>query len=203
MERVDYDALLYEYYKLDTEKKLISNKGEYNEKNRLVLLEEELLRSGMLQDWEQLNNLLRKMEIRGYPYSKERNELETFSAHFTDGYMFECLINSGGSGYRNDYYGLKVQYANDNITYYQRSDGYGSKREIKDIFALKSDHPYQARLLTKIKLIKEFMMAYPIYREFKLKEVHEKMKEVRNKNKELKKELKIKEKEVKEKMPAF
>jgi len=165
----DYSALIKKIDDLNTEKKKLINRSDENEKDQLVDLEARLMDNGMLQDWYDLVKVLRRAEVRGCPYPfKIGNE-----CWFSDAYTFEIRVNSGSSGYREDWYGIKPN-ANNEIKYYEYSRGYGSEKKI-DIFATYGNDPVMRKIRVKTKIITEFIENYELYRETKLKQLYEKI----------------------------
>ena len=127
----------------------------------------EIQQSGVLDDWYQLNEALRKLNIRGFAYPGTHS----LADKFTDGFKFMETMSSGS--YWHDQYGISINGITGNngikkfkwvITHCggQLWDGFetwGGDYEAKEINF-------------KIRMLKEFKKAYPIYREFKLKEIY-------------------------------
>ena len=117
----DYSDLLKKIGDLNLEEKMLINAKETNEKNELARLENELVNSGMLKDWAELNQVLKKAKIRGCAYPVTLPG----TAEFTDGYNYVYHVNKRSSGYRQDYYGILAKESDIGICYFQHRAGYG------------------------------------------------------------------------------
>lgn len=181
MQLHDYSNLLNVIDELDLEKVRLTNTIEANEKTELARLEKELLNSGMLKDWHDLVEVLTRAKVRGCPYPN----MLPGTAQFMDNYTFTYHVNSRSSGYRQDYHGIKPNGISNTISYVTWSNGYGSEEKV-DIFAAYGHDPVMRKVRVETTLIKDFMNAYPLYKEIKLKEVYAKIDKKRRDNEALK-----------------
>lgn len=183
----DYSNLLKAIDDAQLEEKKLNNHILANKKDELAELETEIQQSGILADWYQLNEAMRKLNIRGFAYPGTKSSAD----YFTDGFRFMKTMSSGShwhdcfgiDGYNiSNRRGWDVNKVNWVITHTTDSHcwkgfhTWGGDVEAKEVNF-------------KIKMLKEFKEAYPIYKEFKLKEIYEALGKQMEKNEELRKRL--------------
>ena len=167
----DYSNLLRAIDNAQLEEKKLKNHILANKKDELAELELEIQQSGILEDWYQLNEAMKKLKIRGCPYTGYKEKPIGGNADkFTDGYKFMETMSSGS--YWRDEFGIdgfnignrmgwdvhKVNWVITHVTDSYLWEGFGANEK--------------AMVDCKIRMLNQFKESYPIYREFKLKEVY-------------------------------
>ena len=188
----DYSNLLKAIDNAQLEEKKLNNQILANKKDELAELEMEIEQSGMLEDWYQLIEAMKKLGVRGFPYTEYKEPtIEGNAIKFTDGYRFMETMSSGSHwcdcfgidgynvGNRRGWSRNKVNWVITHSTsshLWEDFETWGGDVEAK-------------RVRTKIRLLKEFKESYPIYREFKLKEIYAALGKQIETNESLRKEI--------------
>lgn len=184
----DYSNLLKAIDNAQLEEKKLNNQILANNKNELAELEMEIVQSGILDDWFQLNEAMKKLGVRGFPYPSIKGE-GSKANNFTDGYRFMETKSSGS--HWHDQFGIdgfnigeRKGWSRDKVNWVVTHVG-GS-----GLWNWFSGEDAEAKETTcKIRMLKEFREAYPVYKEFKLREIYEALGKQMEKNEKLREML--------------
>lgn len=175
----DYSNLLRAIDNAQLEEKKLKNSILANKKDELAELEMEIEQSGLFEDWYQLNEAMKKLGVRGFPYTGyQEKPIGSYAHKFTDGYRFMETMSSGSSW--SDYFGISINgITGGNVkrfTWITHGLWNGFRNEENEV-------------TTKIRMLKQFREAYPVYREFKLKEIYAALGKQIETNESLRKEI--------------
>ena len=166
----DYSNLLKAIDNAQLEEKKPRNHILANKKDELAELEMEIEQSGILEDWYQLCEVMQKLKVRGYPYTGYKEPVIGGDAYkFTDGFRFMETMSSGS--HWDDSFGIDGYNKG-------QSRGWVRGKVNWKIVHVTSSHLWKefrdenSEVLTKIRLLNQFRESYPIYKDFKLKEIY-------------------------------
>lgn len=175
MERYDYSNLLNAISNIKTENEVALNDRLASRKNKLAKLTNKVEQSGILEDWCNLQQTCRKLDIRLLPlkgYNSLINENEE------QGELRDCFDfhDKGYYGYEGDRYTIVFKPTSDfSIKWFLRGDDF-----------LPNDEQI---IMEKIRILKEFEEEYEKYRDFQLKRIYAVMSRLTEKTEKIKSEI--------------
>lgn len=164
MKRYDYSGLLKVIGEIKTNQTKAINEELLSKKQRLADLENEVITSGMLEDWGQLKTTCRQVGIRLFPYggynsvvnkNEENTSVLMKNSYFQDEGMF--ATSCGVHRYK---YGFI--YKDGSIVWQWWFIG----KPINDSFCSEKE-----KIATKISILEKFLDTYEEYREIQLQRV--------------------------------
>ena len=173
MKLYDYSNLVKVIREVDLQAKKLANEKEMCEKNKLAELENELLNSGIIQDWHELS----KFSERTY----SRWESETLNDHYirtNEFYEFHYLGGTHGIAFTMSYY----------YGHYHFGISLNKSYEANKIVWVNT-HDWSFDAKTKIKIIEMLFRVYEEYRTYSLIKTNEAINEKLQKNEKVRREI--------------
>ena len=164
MKRYDYSGLIKVIGEIKTNQTKAINEELLSQKQRLADLENEVITSGMLEDWVELKRTCRQVGIRLFPYggynsvvnkTEENTSVLMNNSYFQDEGMF--ATSCGGHRYN---YGFI--YKDGSIVWQWWFIG----KPVNDSFCSEKE-----KIATKISILERFLDTYEEYREIQLQRV--------------------------------
>ena len=164
MKRYDYSGLLKVIGEIKTNQTKAINEELLSKKQRLADLENEVITSGMLEDWTELKRTCRQVGIRLYPYGGynsvvNKNE-ENTSVLMNNSYFQDEGMFATSCGFHRYNYGFI--YKDGSIVWQWWFIG----KPVNDSFCSEKE-----KIATKISILKKFLDTYEEYREIQLQRV--------------------------------
>lgn len=164
MKRYDYSGLIKVIGEIKTNQTKAINEELLSKKQRLADLENEVITSGMLEDWEQLKTTCRQVGIRLFPYggynsvvnkNEENTSVLMNNSYFQDEGMFatSCGVHRYNYGFI---------YKDGSIVWQWWFIG----KPVNDSFCSEKE-----KIATKISILEKFLDTYEEYREIQLQRV--------------------------------
>lgn len=166
MKLYDYSGLLKAIGDIQADQKKALNERLFSHKQQLIDLENKVISSGLLQDWENLKSICRKAHV----------SLDVADTKL-DFYKLNGLVAI---------YQLSVY----NYLHYDFGFTYTNNKLIWQWVTPKGEfETEESEILCKLKLLNTFMDTYEEYRDIQLQRVFDKMGEVSDNTKEIRKEI--------------
>lgn len=164
MKRYDYSGLIKVIGEIKTSQTKAINEELLSQKQHLADLENEVITSGMLEDWVQLKNTCRQVGIRLFPYGGynsvvNKNEDNT-KVLMNDSYFQDEGMFATSCGVHRYNYGFI--YKDGSIVWQWWFIG----KPVNDSFCSEKE-----KILTKISILEKFLDTYEEYREIQLQRV--------------------------------
>ena len=164
MKRYDYSGLIKVIGEIKTNQTKAINEELLSQKQRLADLENEVITSGMLEDWVELKRTCRQVGIRLFPYggynsvvnkNEENTSVLMENSYFQDEGMFAtpCGVHRHNYGF---------VYKDGKIVWQWWFIG----RSVNDSFCSEKEE-----ISTKISILERFLDTYEEYREIQLQRV--------------------------------
>ena len=164
MKRYDYSGLIKVIGEIKTNQTKAINEELLSQKQRLADLENEVIASGMLEDWTELKRTCRQVGVRLYPYGGY-NSVVNKNEENTSVLMNDSYFQDGGSfstrcGFHNNSYGFIYK------------DGkpawhwWSINSVVEESFSSEKEE-----IATKISILQKFLDTYEEYREIQLQRV--------------------------------
>lgn len=174
MKRYDYSNLLNAIGNIKTENEVALNDRLASRKNELAELTNKIEQSGILEDWYNLKQTCKKLDIGLIP-SSSYNSL--IGGYEEQGKLIDCFdfCDEG-------YYGSRDLYS---------TFGFSSTPDFSIKWIIKGDNynEYEQEIKHKITLLKEFEEKYEKYRDFQLKRIYFVMGKLAEKTEKIKSEI--------------
>ena len=164
MKRYDYSGLIKVIGEIKTNQTKAINEELLSQKQRLADLENEVITSGMLEDWTELKRTCRQVGIRLFPYggynsvvnkNEENTSVLMNNSYFQDEGMFATSY-----GFHRYNYGFI--YKDGSIVWQWWFIG----KTVNDSFCSEKE-----KIATKMSILKKFLDTYEEYREIQLQRV--------------------------------
>ena len=183
MKRYDYSGLIKVIGEIKTNQTKAINEEIISQKQRLADLENEVITSGMLEDWTELKRTCRQVGIRLYPYGGynsvvNKNEDNT-EVLMNDSYFQDDGNFSTKCGLRNNNYGFI--YEDGKLVWHW----WFIHTVVWDCFSSEKEE-----IATKISILQKFLDTYEEYREIQLQRVIWAMGEIAENTKKIREEIK-------------
>ena len=164
MKRYDYSGLIKVIGEIKTNQTKAINEELLSKKQQLADLENEVMTSGMLEDWTELKRTCRQVGIRLFPYGGynsvvNKNE-ENTSVLMNDSYFQDEGMFATSCGFHRYNYGFI--YKDGSIVWQWWFIG----KTVNDSFCSEKE-----KIATKISILKKFLDTYEEYREIQLQRV--------------------------------
>ena len=184
MKRYDYSGLIKVIGEIKTNQTKAINEELLSQKQQLADLENEVMTSGMLEDWTELKRTCRQVGVRLFPYGGynsvvNKNE-ENTSVLMNDSYFQDNGMFATSCGFHRYNYGFI--YKDGSIVWQWWFIG----KTVNDSFCSEKE-----KIATKISILKKFLDTYEEYREIQLQrvmwamgEIAENTKKIREGNKQ-------------------
>ena len=183
MKRYDYSGLIKVIGEIKTNQTKAINEELLSQKQRLADLENEVITSGMLEDWVELKRTCRQVGIRLFPYggynsvvnkNEENTSVLMENSYFQDEGMFAtpCGVH------RHDY---GFVYKDGKIVWQWWFIG----KPVNDSFCSEKEE-----ISTKISILERFLDTYEEYREIQLQRVMWAMGEIAENTKKIREGIK-------------
>ena len=183
MKRYDYSGLIKVIGEIKTNQTKAINEELLSQKQQLADLENEVMTSGMLEDWTELKRTCRQVGIRLFPYGGynsvvNKNE-ENTSVLMNDSYFQDEGMFATSCGFHRYNYGFI--YKDGSIVWQWWFIG----KPVNDSFCSEKE-----KIATKISILKKFLDTYEEYREIQLQRVIWAMGEIADNTEKIRKGIK-------------
>ena len=164
MKRYDYSGLIKVIGEIKTNQTKAINEELLSQKQQLADLENEVMTSGMLEDWTELKRTCRQVGIRLYHYggynSVTKSYEENTSVLMNDSYFQDEGMFATSCGFHRYNYGFI--YKDGSIVWQWWFIG----KTVNDSFCSEKE-----KIATKISILERFLDTYEEYREIQLQRV--------------------------------
>lgn len=183
MKRYDYSGLIKVIGEIKTNQTKAINEELLSQKQRLADLENEVITSGMLEDWVELKRTCRQVGIRLFPYGGynsvvKANEKNTNVLMENSYFQDEGMFATPCGVHRHDY---GFVYKDGKIVWQWWFIG----RSVNDSFCSEKEE-----ISTKISILERFLDTYEEYREIQLQRVMWAMGEIAENTKKIREGIK-------------
>lgn len=183
MKRYDYSGLIKVIGEIKTNQTKAINEELLSQKQRLADLENEVITSGMLEDWVELKHTCRQVGIRLFPYGGynsvvKANEKNTNVLMENSYFQDEGMFATPCGVHRHDY---GFVYKDGKIVWQWWFVG----RSVNDSFCSEKEE-----ISTKISILERFLDTYEEYREIQLQRVMWAMGEIAENTKKIREGIK-------------
>ena len=183
MKRYDYSGLIKVIGEIKTNQTKAINEELLSQKQHLADLENEVITSGMLEDWVQLKNTCRQVGIRLFPYggynSVVNNNEENTGVLMNDSYFQDEGRFATRCGVHGNDYGFI--YKDGKLVWHW----WFINSVVEDSFSSEKEE-----IATKISILQKFLDTYEEYREIQLQRVIWAMGEIAENTKKIREEIK-------------